>query len=423
MAQVAETYLSEEQQVVGENRLADAEIARLLKTVQAAQFIKSETMPAETDSTFKPRSLVEIAFEAEKKRQEGAARAEAVKKAAQQAAQEELQPPISEEGASPQAGDPTPQPETDRFSDPMKGVGSAGQAMEMPERPGDEAGEQARLQREAEDAQLRAEAEEEGYKKGFESGLEAARSAEPTEEEKALAAAREAERAEIISRLEAVIAAAAGTEAVDVSALVPAIEQAVLRLASERAGLAIQENPQGLVQRIEQLIEKVKSSASTICVTLNPKDLKAVEAWRSAQNAYPNWVWRADTQLISGDIKLKLDGISVSDVSGLEAKAQTHAKVEEPAERGNEENLPEDAQLMGTEARNTDDTETNQTETQATVTEEAEAAEVAAEVEEAEAAEVQPEEASLRDKAEDAIGEDVAIEEIGSASQEDEQSP
>ena len=80
MAQVAETYLSEEQQIVGENRLADAEIARLLKTVQAAQFVKSETMPAETDSTFKPRSLVEIAFEAEKKRQEGAARAEAVKK-------------------------------------------------------------------------------------------------------------------------------------------------------------------------------------------------------------------------------------------------------------------------------------------------------------------------------------------------------
>ena len=439
MAQVAETYLSEEQQVVGENRLADAEIARLLKTVQAAQFIKSETMPAETDSTFKPRSLVEIAFEAEKKRQEEAARAEVVEKAAQQAAREELQPPMSEEGTSPRAGDPSPQPETDRFSDTMTGVASAGQAMEMAEQPdaqdnahydageqaGEEVGEQARLQREAEDAQLRAEAEEEGYKKGFESGLEAARSAEPTEEEKAIAAAREAERTEIISRLEAVIVAAAGTEAVDVSALTPAIEEAVLRLASERAGLAIQENPQGLIQRIEQLIEKVKSSASAICVTLNPKDLKAVEAWRSAQNAYPNWVWRADKQLVSGDIKLKLDGISVSDVSRLEAKAQTHPKVEEPAERAMEENLSEDAQPDETEAGNTDKTETDQTETQATVTEEAEVAEVAAEasVEVEEAEDVQPEEASLHDNAEDAIGEDMGIEETGSESQEDEQIP
>ncbi|MGB1399658.1 MAG: FliH/SctL family protein [Candidatus Puniceispirillaceae bacterium] len=459
MAQVAETYLSEEQQVVGENRLADAEIARLLKTVQAAQFIKSETMPAETDSTFKPRSLVEIAFEAEKKRQEEAARAEAVEKAARQAAQEVLQPPMSEEAMSPPAGDPSPQPETDRFSDPMTEAASAGQAMGTADQPdaqhdaqydaghdaaeqaGEEAGEQARLQREAEDAQLRAEAEEEGYKKGFESGLEAARSAEPTEEEKAIAAAREAERTEIISRLEAVIVAAAGTEAVDVSALAPAIEEAVLRLASERAGLAIQENPQGLVQRIEQLIEKVKSSASAICVTLNPEDLKAVEAWRSAQNAYPNWVWRADTQLVSGDIKLKLDGISVSDVLGLEAKAQTDMKVEEPAERALEENLVEDAtvtedvQPMETEAGNIDETETDQaetdqaeadqTETQATLTEESEAAEIvaeaSAEVEKAE--EVQPEEASLRDKAEDAIGEGMAAEKIGSASQDDEQSP
>ena len=450
MAQVAETYLSEEQQVVGENRLADAEIARLLKTVQAAQFIKSETMPAETDSTFKPRSLVEIAFEAEKKRQEEAARAEAVEKAARQAAQEVLQPPMSEEAMSPPAGDSSPQPETDRFSDPMTEAASAGQAMEMADQPdaqyyaqydagdqdGEEAGEQARLQREAEDAQLRAEAEEEGYKKGFESGLEAARSAEPTEEEKAIAAAREAERTEIISRLEAVIAAAAGTEAVDVSALAPAIEEAVLRLASERAGLAIQENPKGLVQRIEQLIEKVKSSASAICVTLNPEDLKAVEAWRSEQNAYPNWVWRADTQLVSGDIKLKLDGVSVSDVLGLEAKAQTDMKVEEPAERALEENLAEDAtvtedvQPMEIEAGNIDETETDQaeadqTETQATLTEESEAAEIvaeaSAEVEKAE--EVQPEEASLRDKAEDAIGEDMTIEETGSASQEDEQSP
>ena len=143
---------------------------------------------------------------------------------------------------------------------------------------------------------------------------------------------------------------------------------------------------------------------------LNPEDLKAVETWRSSQNAYPNWIWRADTQLVSGDIKLKLDGISVSDVSGLEEKAETHRKVEEPTERAIEENLSEDAHPMKTEAGNTDETETDQNETQATV------------IEEVEEAEVQPEEASLRDKAEDAIGKDIGIEEIGSVSREDEQS-
>src|SRR6056300_1246547 len=122
MAQVAETYLSEEQQVVGESRLADAEIARLLKTVQAAQFIKSETMPSEPDSTFKPRSLVEIAFEAEKKRQEEAARAQAVEKAARQAAQEVMQQTMGQDGTPSQAEEISAQTEAEALSDPMMGM-------------------------------------------------------------------------------------------------------------------------------------------------------------------------------------------------------------------------------------------------------------------------------------------------------------
>ena len=88
MAQAAESYLSEMQKVAAEDGLADAEIARLLKSVQAAQFKRSEVIPADADSSFKPRSLVEIAFEAEKKRQEDAARQLAVEKAAQQAEQQ-----------------------------------------------------------------------------------------------------------------------------------------------------------------------------------------------------------------------------------------------------------------------------------------------------------------------------------------------
>ena len=88
MVQAAESYLSEMQKVAGEDGLADAEIARLLKTVQAAQFKRSEVIPADADGSFKPRSLVEIAFEAEKKRQEDAARQLVMEKAAQLAAQQ-----------------------------------------------------------------------------------------------------------------------------------------------------------------------------------------------------------------------------------------------------------------------------------------------------------------------------------------------
>ena len=350
MAQAAESYLSEMQKVAGEDGLADAEIARLLKSVQAAQFKRSEVIPADADNAFKPRSLVEIAFEAEKKRQEDAARQLAMEKATQLAAQqaeqqvkqatENLSENLSDNGAenqtaaphdagqeNPDIGSVMPNPadaqEAGEITPPASQPAISPQAISLQQEAEQEAAAaQARQQREAEDASLRTQAEEEGYKRGFEAGLEAARSAEPTEEEKAHAAAKEQERLDIINRLEAVIAATASADAVDVSELAPVLEQAVLRLASERAGLAINENPQGLVQRIENLVEKVKSGAQAISVTLNPEDLKAVDKWRPAASAHPAWIWRADASFASGDIQLKLDGITVTDLLGADTNIQ-----------------------------------------------------------------------------------------------------
>ena len=340
MAQAAESYLSELQKTAAEDGLADAEIARLLKSVQAAQFKKSESLVPETDDAFKPRSLVEIAFEAEKKRQEEAAQKAAIEKAAQEAAEQVMAEASSQDGVAGQdsgiaqdgdigqnsgpgqgLGENPNQPETQRLSDKATLAGGnnalAGQIQQ--EQAQEVAAEEARLQREAEDKALRTIADEEGYKRGFEAGLEAARSAEPTEEEKAITAMREQERQDVIARLEAVIVGAASADAVDVSALAPALEQAVLKLASERAGLAIAENPEGVFQRVEALIEKVKSGANAITITLNPDDLAAVQAWRGAQNTHPNWDWRGDTDFASGDIRLKLDGITVTDLLGLES--------------------------------------------------------------------------------------------------------
>ena len=344
MAQAAESYLSELQKTAAEDGLADAEIARLLKSVQAAQFKKSESLVPETDDAFKPRSLVEIAFEAEKKRQEEAAQKAAqkaaIEKAAQEAAEQAMAEASSQDGVAGQDGGIGQDGDSGQDSGAGQGLGenpnqTDAQSLSdtaslaggnttfadqlQQEQAQEVAAEEARLQREAEDKALRAIADEEGYKRGFEAGLEAARSAEPTEEEKAITAMREQERQDVIARLEAVIARAASADAVDVSALAPALEQAVLKLASERAGLAIAENPEGVFQRVEALIEKVKSGANAITITLNPDDLAAVQAWRGAQNTHPNWDWRGDADFASGDIRLKLDGITVTDLLGVES--------------------------------------------------------------------------------------------------------
>jgi len=356
MAQAAESYLSEMQKVAGEDGLADAEIARMLKTVQAAQFKRSEVIPADADNSFKPRSLVEIAFEAEKKRQEDAARQLAVEKAAQLAAQQaaqqleqqaenlsdNLSENLSDNGAANQTAAPpnagqensdmgsaAPNPAEAQETGAVAPPSSQPAISPQQEAEQEAAATQARQQREAEDVNLRVQAEEEGYRRGFDAGLEAARSAEPTDEEKAHTAAKEQERADIINRLEAVIAAAASADAVDVSELAPVLEQAVLRLASERAGLAISENPQGLVQRIENLVEKVKSGAKAISVTLNPDDLKAIDSWRPAASAHPEWMWRTDASFAPGDIQLKLDGITVTDLLGADTDIQPSKSAEQ----------------------------------------------------------------------------------------------
>ena len=64
--------------------LAEGEITRLLKTVQAAQFKKSENLATTGDTQFKPRTLVEIAFASERKQ-----------KQVEEAAQQHLNQPVS----------------------------------------------------------------------------------------------------------------------------------------------------------------------------------------------------------------------------------------------------------------------------------------------------------------------------------------
>ena len=71
--------------------LGEGEITRILKTVQAAQFKRSETLVITEDTEFKPRSLVEIAFASEQKQKQ-------VEEAAQQH--------LKQQSTEPDAGEP-----------------------------------------------------------------------------------------------------------------------------------------------------------------------------------------------------------------------------------------------------------------------------------------------------------------------------
>ncbi|MDA9672535.1 FliH/SctL family protein, partial [Alphaproteobacteria bacterium] len=173
-------------------------------------------------------------------------------------------------------------------------------------------------QHEANLKELRAElemqhqlAEKQAYDRGMIAGIEAAKSAEPTEEERALDERRQSEHRDVIARLEACVISAAGPDAIDDQQLIRSLHSAVINLASERAGTAIAENPEGISTRIAHLVERVKQKSETVTVALNPEDLTALTAYESGPLG---WRYISDEALLSGDIRIMLDTIDISDV-------------------------------------------------------------------------------------------------------------
>jgi len=309
---------------INSGTLDSGEVANLLRTMQAAQFKKSEKI-VEKDNSFKPRSLVDIAFDAEERRKQALAKIEAenAQKAAEQAEADALAQPASapSEQTSQQSADNAPasdehpqaapsqtaQPEP-ASSEPPTITQSQSDEMLAQLRAELEANAQAELQA------LEAKLSEEHYHRGFEAGQEAARTAEPTEEEKAHQAHQEAEKNAIIQRFEAAINAASQMDSIDVSEIQQAIDYAVKRLAGERAGYAIAENPEGMIARISDLADNIASQARVMDVYLNPDDKHAIEKWLDAEAHDHDWSLHGAPELVSGDIRIVAGGIELTDL-------------------------------------------------------------------------------------------------------------
>jgi flagellar biosynthesis/type III secretory pathway protein FliH len=61
-----------------------------------------------------------------------------------------------------------------------------------------------------------------------------------------------------------------------VAVLSQAVDAAVIRLASERAGCAIERAPAGFAQRVSRLAERLAGHAGAVTVRLHPADLAAI---------------------------------------------------------------------------------------------------------------------------------------------------
>ena len=312
---------------INSGTLDSGEVANLLRTMQAAQFKKSEQI-AEQDSSFKPRSLVDIAFDAEERRKQAQAK-EAAEQAARQAEADALaqqQAAAKAEQMSEAGTDSLPEPDDQTEADQQEAMVSepaeAAEPATITQSQNDEmlATLRAELdaQAQADKEALEARLSEEHYHRGFEAGLEAAKTAEPSDEEKAHQAHMEAERQDIIQRFNAAINAAAKMDSADISEINKAIDFAVKRLAGERAGYAIQDNPEGVVARISELADNIATQVRVMDVYLNPDDKQAIEKWLDAEAYDHNWSLHGASELASGDIRIVAGGVELTDLLDID---------------------------------------------------------------------------------------------------------
>ena len=322
-------------------KLEDAEIQRLVMLSQATEYQRSERVPVKAAEAFEPRSLVSIAMDAQRRRDEemraaaASAAASAMSVAAADAAEaadgvaaadggDGRSFAESETGIADETQDEVVNAASAETGNAVAAEGSTNLDTESADTEGadtdaaDTDGAGAENQDEvvagisASTADFdagRAEGLEEGRKLGFEDG-----------HAKGMAEGRAAGSAEASAQLERAIQAFETATAslkdlteVDSNALSASIRAAILQLASARAGQVISDMPAAFVSRIEDMISKIRTVTGEPVIRLNSADLAAVAPLIETREKLRHCHFVADNDLASGDLSVTVGNIGIDD--------------------------------------------------------------------------------------------------------------
>ena len=326
-------------------KLDDAEIARLVSLSSKAAYNRTDNIPVKPKESFEPRTLVTIAMEAQRRREaelkESAIQetlstatsgdAEAVDTAAE-AADNAVASDVAPNSPAGNAGtDTAAAADVADEEAPLPGAGEADAGEpELSEEEIAAAAAAAKLQAEYERglAEGRAMGEKTGHKVGHDKGYEAGRAAGQAEATAQLETA--------IQGFEKATLALASAATLDLDALTARIHDAILSLASERAGMAIAEMPEAFAGRIESILATIKQGADHPQIRLNPDDLLALKPIIATRERLQNCSLDTDETLAPGDVRLVIDGIGIEDelhrrVSGKVAVQPADVSATEPS--------------------------------------------------------------------------------------------
>ena len=329
-------------------KLEDAEIQRLVQLSNDASYQRSERVPVKTFEAFEPRSLVSIAMAAQQRRESelratgaaGAAIDEAATNPAETGANSAVE--TGEDAAAEQPNTdeadalnalPDAAGETTGEAEGSEGAASEGEGME------DEPASSSQVDFEA----GRAEGLEEGRRVGFEEGK-----AEGMEEGRAAGRAEASAQLErVIQAFEAATSRLSDLTAVDSDALAASINEAILRIASDRAGKAIAEQPDSFADRIEALLATIRTVSGQPSIRLNPADLASIQPLADTREKLRHCNFVADDALAHGDLSVMVGTIGIDDIIvPPEAAAEDGGETSSDDMR---ENLLTEAEVLATE--------------------------------------------------------------------------
>ena len=293
-------------------KLEDAEIQRLVQLSNDASYQRSERVPVKTVEAFEPRSLVSIAMAAQRRRESELQTA----MAAGAVIDEEAADPAEASGdaavaTGEEAAAAADQLAMDEAGAPEPSADAAGDVTDSDEALEGEAAEDSPSSTSQVDFEAgRAEGLEEGRRAGFDEG-----------QAKGMEEGRAAGRAEASAQLERTVQAFESAtarlselSAVDSDALAASINEAILRLASERAGLAIAEQPDSFADRIEALLATIRTVSGQPSIRLNPADLASIQPLADTREKLRHCNFVADDSLAHGDLSVMVGTIGIDDI-------------------------------------------------------------------------------------------------------------
>jgi len=335
--------------------LAEGEVARLISLLQKAEFKRSETGNFEKDHTFKPRSLLEIAIEAQKRDAE----IEAAKQAEEAAAEAKRRETAKAHGEPADDGtiiedgqiedgqieDGQIDTDADAQADDAGSIADDGQraaaavtietAMavaatatgdtsgqapveELAGQPGAETADVTNtgdatdtVDKGAAQVASNIETVTAAFERGKAEGIAEGRAAAVAETKAAAEAAAQDKLAAAVKLFEDGLAALAKPQALQADALSRSIQTAILKLANQRAGQQIDEMPEAFLTRIEKLVTSIGQKMVAGKLRINAEDYAAMKP--HLQNAALDFV--ADSTIARGDIILKFDGVELHDIA------------------------------------------------------------------------------------------------------------